>query len=412
MNSENSRQTMRARGEALNLSTFFCLYMAQMVPMSFLSTALQVMMRENHFSLSAIALLQLVKLPWILKFLWAPLVDRHCVTIHQYKRFIFSSECVYATALLVVGMLDFTTDIYIVVALVILSLTASATQDIATDSLAVLAFHRQDKSMVNSIQSMGSFGGTLVGGGLLLMVLHHYGWNVVLTCLAAFVLLMLIPLMTNRQISIESKDMKQRARLSDFFWFFTRKSIWRQIAFLVLYYAGLIGILSVLRPYLVDLGYSMKEIGVLSGVVGTGFAFAASFGAGFLVRRIGLYKARILFALLTLFTTVYFVGITYIRPTFPLVCTAVVLLWSSYGVSTMVVFTSSMNSVRPGREGTDFTVQTVITHLSGMFLALSAGRIADIFQYRGLFVVESAVAVISLVYAIFSFRKGEVDYSK
>ena len=73
-------------GEVLTLGTFFALYVAQAVPSSFLSTALQVLMRENHFSLVTIGLLQLVKLPWILKFLWAPIIDRHCITLGHYKR--------------------------------------------------------------------------------------------------------------------------------------------------------------------------------------------------------------------------------------------------------------------------------------------------------------------------------------
>ena len=65
----------------LSLSTFFCLYIAQMVPSSFLMTALQVMMREGHYSLTTIGLLNLVRLPWLLKLFWSPLVDRHCLTV-------------------------------------------------------------------------------------------------------------------------------------------------------------------------------------------------------------------------------------------------------------------------------------------------------------------------------------------
>lgn len=48
--------------KTLNLSTFFCLYIAQAIPMSFFSTAIQVLMRQADYSLSSIALLQLIKL--------------------------------------------------------------------------------------------------------------------------------------------------------------------------------------------------------------------------------------------------------------------------------------------------------------------------------------------------------------
>lgn len=391
----------------LTLGTFFFLYVAQSIPSSFLSTALQVLMRENHFSLADIGMLQLVKLPWILKFLWAPMVDRHCLTVSHYKRFIIISELAYALVLLFIGFFHISTDIYLIIALVILSLVASGTQDIATDSLAVLSFHKRDKSMVNSMQSMGNFGGTLVGGGVLLMVLHRYGWHPVLACLALFVILALVPLVLNEKLTIEQKTVAKRAKPADFVWFFTRKSIWKQIGFLLLYYAGLIGILSMLRPYLVDSGYGMKEIGWMSGILGTGMAFLASLGGGFVVRRLGVYRARILFALCTVLTTAYFILLSYLTPTMLLVCVGIVLLWSSYGVATVVVYTSAMQSVRSGREGTDFTVQTVITHISGMMMAVISGAVADRFGYHGLFMVTSAIAVISLVYVVTVFKKKE-----
>jgi hypothetical protein len=43
--------------------------------MSFFSTVIPVIMRQENYSLESIGLLQLVKLPWIFKFLWAPLID-------------------------------------------------------------------------------------------------------------------------------------------------------------------------------------------------------------------------------------------------------------------------------------------------------------------------------------------------
>lgn len=281
MNSIQPEHINRHKGSVFTLCTFFCLYIAQAVPSSFLSTALQVLMRENNFSLTTIGLLQLVKLPWIIKFLWAPMVDRRCVTVSDYKRTIIVSELVYAALLLTIGFLHVSTDIYFIIFLVVLSLITSGTQDVATDALAVLTFKKSDKSMVNSMQSMGSFGGALLGGGVLLMALHRYGWQTVLPFLAIFVLIALLPLLFNKHLTINEKPKETKAKKADFIWFFTQKGIWKQIVFLVIYYAGIFGTLSLLRSFLVDHGYNMKEIGLISGVLGTGVAFFASWGAGF-----------------------------------------------------------------------------------------------------------------------------------
>jgi predicted MFS family arabinose efflux permease len=389
----------------IGLPMFFCLYIAQSIPSSFFATALQVMMREAHYSLATIGLLQLVKLPWVLKFLWSPVVDRHCLTGRDFRRCIIGSECVYALFIILAGLFDVSDNLYLIIALVCLSLVASATQDIATDALAILMHGGRDKSMVNSMQSMGSFGGALVGSGLLLVVLHTFGWQTVTLCLGLFVLLMLIPLIMRREPVIAAKSTQERARLTDFASFFTQRGIWRQIGFLMLYYASMIGILSMMRPWLVDLGYDMKEIGVMSGIVGTSAAFCASFGAGLLLRRVGIRFTRILFACFILFTTIYFLGLSYLsQPSTLLLYLGIILMWSSYGMATIVVYTSAMECVRPGREGTDFTIQTVLTHLSGIIIATLSGSVAQHFGYHGLFLTESLIAALSLCYILVFFR--------
>ena len=393
--------------KTFNLATFFCLYIAQTIPMSFFSTVIPVMMRQENFTLSAIGLLQLIKLPWIVKFLWSPIVDRHTATTGDYKRWIFSSELIYAILIFSVAMLDFKADFYTILTLIIISFVASATQDIATDALAVLSFSRKDKSMVNSMQSMGSFGGSMVGSGVLLLLFHQIGWNSLLPCLSVFVLVMLLPLFFNKGIQITPKLPQQRAKKADVLYFFTQRGIWKQIGFLFLYYSGLIGTLAMVRPWLVDLGYSVKEIGMMSGVAGTFVGFISAFAGGMIIRKMGRWRARILFSVFVLMATLYFLGLSYTQPTTPLLYGGIFLLWGSYGMATIVVYTTAMDCVRPGREGTDFTIQTVITHLSGMIMAILSGRIADMTGYHGLFFFETCIAVTSLVYILTVFRKDK-----
>lgn len=387
------------------LVTFFCLYIAQSIPMSFFSTVIPVMMRQENFSLASIGLLQLIKLPWILKFLWSPLVDRNCVTVSHYKKWIFSSELIYAVLIFSVAFLDFKENFTTILVLVIISFVASATQDIATDALAVLSFSRKDKSLVNSMQSMGSFAGAMLGGGALLLLFKQIGWNSLLPCLAVFVIIALAPLLFNKEIAIKEKSPAQKAKRTDFYYFFTQKGIWKQIIFLFLYYAGLIGILAMLKPYMVDLGYNMQEIGIMSGVAGTSVAFVSSFTGGFILRRIGRYRSRILFSVCILLATLYFMCLSYCTPTTLMLYIGIFLLWGSYGMATIVVYTTAMDCVREGREGTDFTIQTVITHLSGMCMAIVSGKIGDHAGYHGVFLFEVVLAATSLLFILLFFKK-------
>ncbi|WP_108822231.1 MFS transporter [Dysgonomonas sp. Marseille-P4361] len=389
------------------LFTFFCLYIAQKIPMSFFSTVIPVIMRQQNFSLETIGLLQLLKLPWVLKFLWSPAVDRTTYRLKDFKAWIFSSELIYACIIFSIAFLDLSVTPELIIGLVVVAFIASATQDIATDALAVLSFSKKDKSLVNSMQSMGGFAGTMIGSGLLLLLYNKMGWGSLLPYLAIFVLIAVIPLLffkTGKDEIIKPKQ-KEKPTYNDIVGFFRQKGIWKQVVFLFLYYAGLIGVLAMLKPMLVDYGYNMKEIGVMSGIVGTSIGCVASLGGGFLVRKIGLHASRILFAVCTLFTTIYFCLLVTVLPVnIATLHLGISLLWGSYGVAVMVVYTTAMDCVRPGYEGTDFTIQTVITHLSGIIVGVCSGKIAAMITYKGLFFIEMGIAALSLIFILFVFK--------
>ncbi len=399
---EFSQLANRRKGDLL---TFFCLYIAQALPMTFFATALQVTMRQASFSLSAIALTQLIKLPWIVKFLWAPLIDRSCTTLKGFRRCIFISEGIYALLILVIGYLDLLSNFTVVITLIILSFVASATQDIATDALAVLSFQHKEKGLVNSMQSLGSFSATLIGSGVLLALLQHYGWHKVLPFLAVFVVLALLPLLRNRRLTQGERPITRQVRLTDSFSFLGQRANWRHIIFLLLYYAGIVSILSMVRPWMVDLGYSMKEIGILSGIVGSLAACIATIVSGHLIYFFGRWRTRRIFALCSLITCLYFVVIALLHPSLWQIIVGIVLLWSCYGLSTVVVYTTAMDIVRPGLEGTDFTTQTVITHLSGIIFSVISGHVAQYFGFSFFFAFATLLALGNLAYVLAIYKK-------
>ncbi len=394
--------------DVAKLSTFLSLYVAQSIPMSFFSTVIPVLMRQEAFSLTVIGAVQLIKLPWLLKFLWSPFVDRHTSSLSSYRRWIISSELCYAAIILTISMLELKNNMPLIIGLTLASFIASATQDIATDALAVRSFSRKDKSLVNSMQSMGSFAGTLIGSGVLLLLFKQMGWNVILPYLALFVLIALLPLLFLKPEDVRVETARPKATQDDLLLFFRQKNIWKQIGFLFLCYSGLIGILSMLRPYMVDKGYTIQQIGFISGIIGPLTGFCCSFVGGIVVRKLGRYRSRIAFACMVFLSAAYFFFFSHNNFTTFALYAGIALIWGSYSMSTVIVYTTAMDYVRPGREGTDFTLQTVLTHLSSMLLAVSSGRVADSLGYSGLFLFETVLAAIAVVYAVVMFKKKRI----
>ncbi|PKP30586.1 MAG: MFS transporter [Bacteroidetes bacterium HGW-Bacteroidetes-17] len=385
--------------------TLLNLYLAQSIPMSFFSTVMPVIMRTEHYSLTSIGLIQLIKLPWIIKFLWAPLVDKTGGTISKYKSWIFFSEIFYAMVIFGIAFLSLEVDFEIIIVLMLIAFMASATQDIATDAFAILILKKEERSIGNSMQSAGSFLGTLTGSGLLLIIYYYWGWQYLLMALAGFVLLALLPLSIYKGREVAKPKPAKPIALKDIGLFFRQKKAYKRIILLTIFYSGIIGILTMIKPWMVDLGFNIKEIGILSGIHGAAFGAAFSFAAGFLIKKLGKKRSILLFSAVAFLAATYFCWMTYFTPSKSHIILGIALIWAAYGMSTVIVYTISMDNVRAGREGTDFTIQIVITHLSSLLIAVSSGKIAHLIGYKGLFRIEFIVSLIVLASISFLFEE-------
>ncbi len=385
--------------------TLLSLYLAQSIPMSFFSTVIPVIMRMENYSLESIGYIQLIKLPWIIKMFWAPLVDRTSKTKRQYRNWIISSEIFYALIIMSIGYLNLQTDFTTIIVMMIIAFTASATQDIATDAFAILILKKRERSLGNSMQSAGSFIGTMMGSGVLLIIYHYWGWLWLLRCLGLFVLFALIPVsLYNTRNGKELERSTKNVSPLEFIHFFRQKQIGGHILLLFLFYSGLIGILTMIKPYFVDLGYDIKEIGIISGIFGTACGVIMTIPAGFIIRKKGILKSVWIFPIINVLVAGYFFGLTYTNHAIYLVYVGVALLWGAYAMSSVFVYTMGMQVVRKGREGTDFTIQIVITHLSSLIVAIMSGKVADAITYRGLFGIEIGLGLLILILLPFIFK--------
>ncbi|WP_372648601.1 MFS transporter [Draconibacterium sp.] len=387
--------------------TLLSLYLAQSIPMSFFSTVIPVIMRMENYSLESIGYIQLIKLPWILKMLWAPMVDKTSKNKRHYRRWIIMSEAFYALIIMSVGYLNLQTDFTTIIILMVIAFTASATQDIATDAFAILILNKNERSLGNSMQSAGSFIGTMMGSGVLLIIYHYFGWLWLLRSLGLFVLFALIPVsLYNARNGNEPDRSTKNVSPLEFIYFFRQRKIGAHLLLLFLFYSGIIGILTMIKPYFVDLGYDIKEIGIISGIFGTACGVLMTVPAGFLLRKKGITKAVWIFPVINVLVATFFFGLTYTDHDLWLVYLGVALLWGAYAMSSVFVYTMSMHVVRKGREGTDFTIQIVITHLSSLVIAIMSGKVADALTYRGLFAIEIGLGILILVLLPFVFRKS------
>ena len=170
------------------------LYFAQGLPSGLIAKALPALLRDQGVSLSLIGFTSALALPWALKFLWAPLVDRYGTR----RQWLLGLNGLTMALMLVVASRDFAAWIDRLpwlLAVLFCANVVSATQDIATDGYAVTMLKPRWRGLGNSIQVVGYKLGMVMGSGGLLWLVAHHGWQASYGGLACLMLLVIVPVL-------------------------------------------------------------------------------------------------------------------------------------------------------------------------------------------------------------------------
>ena len=267
-------------GRAQRLSLLAALYVAQAVPLGFIVEALPAIGRTLGLTLEQIGMIQAVALPFMLKFLWAPIVDGCGLDrLGHYRSWLIPLQSLSVVGVLVASTLDPTRHGPILIGLAALFMTIAATQDIATDGLAVRTLAPAERGVGNGIQVGGYFFGQILGGGLMLVLFERVGWR---ATMAAMALLLAPPLVVLARYR-EAEGPPRRIAFASLGRFFQRAGALPWVVVLLIYRAGDAMAMVMLKPLLVDRGWSLSSIGLLLGV---GNASGAMTGAPSFIRSV------------------------------------------------------------------------------------------------------------------------------
>src|SRR6187399_2512819 len=147
------------------------LYLAQGVPIGFFTQALPVVMRQQGYALAWIGLSSLLGLPWALKWLWAPLIDaRYSPRLGRRRTWLLGLQLATALLLLMLALTGHEgAMVWLLVGSFVSNLLA-ASQDVATDGLAIELLTTKERGAGNGVQVGAYRLGMIFGGGALLVV--------------------------------------------------------------------------------------------------------------------------------------------------------------------------------------------------------------------------------------------------
>ncbi len=376
------------------------LYFAQGLPFGIFTQAVPVMMRQEGHSLGSIGLANLLAAPWVLKFLWAPLVDG---VPGPRRRVILPLNLAAVGLLAALGALP-PGSLGLLLVGVLLCNAVAATQDIATDALAVELLPASERGIGNGVQVAGYRLGMVVGGGVLLQQFDTLGWAGTFLAAAGFVLLATIPiLLVAAPPRPERRTEEKHDALRWDRWFVGPEGrAWFGLLFF--YKFGDSFGTAMVKPLFVDQGLSLADVGRLMGVFGSVAAIVGALLGGAFVSRVSLRAGLLLFGAGQVAALLGYALLAARGP--ELAAAAVVVEHLVSGMATAALFAAMMGACRPGHGGTDYTVQASIVVLAQGLGALASGFSAEALGYGGHFLLSALLCAVAFAW-IFRVPVGQ-----
>lgn len=386
------------------------LYFAQGLPFGLLTKSLPAIAREAGMPTRYIGFLALAALPWALKFLWSPWVDRiGRGQANHRKRWIILCQLAAIAVLSVIGALPdvwlFGDGLWLLLVLLFVLNLCFSTHDIASDGLAVRLLPPRLRGFGNSLQTGGYKAGLMIGGAAMLVGVEWLGWRATLWVFALLLLLLLLPVWRYREPAESTPPEKAVTDRPSWRWwwrqltsFWLRPGMGLWLLLLLGYKIGDSFGSRMIKPMLVDHQWTLSQIGVLdlsSSLVGLSGALLA----GGVLMRFPRIAALVLFGVLQSLGLLGW-GVIDVEHHASVWGMSLFEQFAD-GLSTVALFTMMMDRCRERHEGADYTLQACLVLMSSGMATLVSGLSAEQLGYSMHFQLSAALALVAILPVIF-----------
>ncbi|MFW2587017.1 MFS transporter [Sagittula sp. SSi028] len=368
-------------------------YIAQSVIGGVTWTGLPGVLRAQELPLDRIGFISLLVLPWALKFLWAPRVERFRLPDGGRDRsaaIVLAGAAIVVAALLCVGLIGPFPVLPLLVVLMVAAF-ATATVDIACDGYAVEALRHTHYGWGNAAQVGGAYLGAAIGGGVFLVLVDQAGWRLGAWSMAATIAVLCIPFAWLARASLATARPHQPSLRAAW----ARPEVRQGLVMAALYVVAQKTAMGMFGPYFIDAGYDLAQLGILSGVGSLALGFAGAMAGGGFVRRYGT-RAVLVGAVALQSLILALVALSAGDLVLPASTVAPVAMVSSAAVMAfgfVALYGQFMNWSDPRQGGVDFTLFQCMDAGVSMVAGTAAGVVAEHFGYGVFFAGACAVSI-------------------
>ncbi len=368
------------------------------VPYGAINELVPIWLRVHGTDLASLGAITLVGLPWTLKPLWAPFVDR----FGSWHRWMLLGMLVAAGAIGALAGISGPGSIGLV-PLLVLGAMGSATADIAVDAYIVARVPPEEQGRVTGVRIAAYRGAMALAGGGATWIGSAWGWDVAFWSVAGLQAAILVACQWLRrvpQVTAASTPAWGRVLAG----WLARPGTWELFALVLLFKLGDSAMAPMTRPFLLSAGLDAGQVGMISTTAGSVLTALGALLGGALVSRYGLSSMLVALGLTQAFSNLGYAAAAEVGGV-PAAVVASVIESFTAGLGTSAMMSLSMRACRGAGEADTGGLATrwaILSGIIGLTRTLSgaiSGVGVESWGYPAWFVFTFALALPALVLA-------------
>ena len=378
----------------------FCMGFSCGLPLLLTITVLQAWMQEEGVDLTVIGLMGLVGLPYTVKFLWAPFLDRYTLPLlGRRKGWLLLFQILLAGAIAGMGLVSPAQYPWALAGAAFLVTFFSASQDIVVD-----AFRREDLSdeelgLGSSLYVNGYRVGMLLASGGGLIMADYVSFTMVYLILSLCMVPGIITTLLVREPQVTDPPPANMvaAVIEPLKEYFSRThAIWI-LAFILFYKIGDSMAMNMTIPFYLDLGFTKTQIGSVVKLFGFWATIIGGLAGGIWMLHIGINRALWIFGFLQALSIAGFVILAQVGANWYLLAGVIAFENISGGMGT-AAYTAFMASITNKKfTATQYALLTSLMGIPRVVAGAPTGYLAKIMGWEGFFIFCTLMAIPGLL---------------
>ncbi len=367
------------------------------LPLALTGGTLQAWMAATGVDLRTIGIFTLVGLPYVVKFLWAPAMDRFVLPgLGRRRGWMLLTQLALMLGIAAMAYASPREAALVVAALALGVAFMSASQDVAIDAYRADVLRERERGVGAAVSVVGYRVAMLVSGALALILADHIGWRHTYLLMAALLCVGVLASVGGPEPVFQAQPPRtlKEAVEGPLREFFSRPAAILLLVLIVLYKLGDAFAGSLTTAFLIrGVEFSLSEVGTINKGMGLAATIIGGLFGGALMLGLGLYRALLAFGVLQAISNLSFMVLAWAGKNYALMVFAVGFENLTGGMGTAAFVALLMGLCDHRYTATQFALLSAFASLGRVFIGPPSGFLVEAVGWAAFFFATFLVAL-------------------